>query len=178
MNRILKVRKYKAGYEVREEVIQEPFKGWSTEPIECPVDAVSETVDFAGQLNESFKRVDEITMKSAYTPEGHYIGNQKWAHRLCKTWGIKPELLHSTNKVCSIGFSSKDGKWYGWSHRAICGFQIGDVVQEGDCCAMSGWTEDYLIAHPEDDISLPVGFTAKTIDDAKQMAMAFAESVG
>lgn len=67
MNRILKVRKYKAGYEVREEVIQEPFKGWSTEPIECPVDAVSETVDFAGQLNESFKRVDEITMKSAYT---------------------------------------------------------------------------------------------------------------
>lgn len=43
---------------------------------------------------------------------------------------------------------------------------------------MSGWTEDYLIAHPEDDISLPVGFTAKTIDDAKQMAMAFAESVG
>jgi len=122
--------------------------------------------------------VDEITMKSAYTPEGHYIGNPKWAHRLCKTWGIKPGLLHPTNKVCSIGFNSKDGKWYGWSHRAICGFQIGDVVKEGDCCAMSGRTDKYLAEHPEKDISLPVGFTAKTIEDTKQMAMAFAEAVG
>lgn len=35
----------------------------------------------------------------------------------------KPELAHPNNKVCSIGLSKKDGKWYGWSHRAIHGFK-------------------------------------------------------
>jgi len=175
---ILKIRKYKAGYEIREEIISEPFKGWSAEPLECPVKDVAETVDFAAQLNERFKKIDEITMKSAYNPQGHYIGNSRWAHRLCKTWGIKPELSKPNHKVCSIGFSEKDGKWYGWSHRAICGFAVGDKVAEGDCCASSGWTEDYLAEHPEEDLSLPVGFMAKTIEDTKRMAIAFAESVG
>jgi hypothetical protein len=32
-----------------------------------------------------------------------------------------------------VGFSPKDGKWYGWSHRAIYGFEIGSTCQKGDC---------------------------------------------
>lgn len=32
-----------------------------------------------------------------------------------------------------VGFSPKDNKWYGWSHRAIYGFTIGSVVKKGDC---------------------------------------------
>ncbi|RKY42292.1 MAG: hypothetical protein DRP85_03135 [Candidatus Makaraimicrobium thalassicum] len=31
------------------------------------------------------------------------------------------------------GFSPKDNKWYGWSHRAIYGFEIGSVCSKGDC---------------------------------------------
>ena len=54
---------------------------------------------------------------------------------------------------------------------------IREVVKEGDCCASSGWTEEYLREHPEEDKSLPVGFKAKTLEDAKKMATAFAESV-
>jgi len=76
-----------------------------------------------------------------------------------------------------IGFSSKRQKWYGYSHRAIQGFKIGDVVKIGDCTASSGWNEEGLKEHPERDISLPVGFTAKTLDDCKLMALAFAEHV-
>ncbi|MFA5396572.1 MAG: 2'-5' RNA ligase family protein [Methanogenium sp.] len=76
-----------------------------------------------------------------------------------------------------LGFSEKEQKWYGWSHRATHGFGIGDKVEEGDATASSGWTADYLIQHPEKDKSLSVGFEAKTLEDARKMAEAFAESV-
>lgn len=36
--------------------------------------------------------------------------------------GIKPEKASPTHRVNSVGKSTKDGKWYGWSHRAIHGF--------------------------------------------------------
>ena len=65
-----------------------------------------------------------------------------------------------------------------WSHRAIFGFGIGDVVKMGDCCASPGFDEEYIAKHPEADQSLPVGFEAVTLEDAKRMAIAFADSVG
>ena len=40
---------------------------------------------------------------------------------------ITEELTHG------VGFSPKDGKWYGWSHRAIYGFEIGSTCKKGDC---------------------------------------------
>jgi len=88
---------------------------------------------------------------------------------------IIPET-YGGNTVCSIGKSLKDGKWYGWSHRAIYGFQIGDTLKEGDCAATSGYTEEYLEEHPDPYI-LPVGFTSETEEDCKLMAIAFASSV-
>lgn len=40
---------------------------------------------------------------------------------------ITSELTHG------VGFSPKDGKWYGWSHRAIFGFEVGSECKKGDC---------------------------------------------
>jgi len=40
---------------------------------------------------------------------------------------ITQELTHG------VGFSPRDGKWYGWSHRAIYGFSIGSTCKKGDC---------------------------------------------
>lgn len=77
--------------------------------------------------------------------------------------------------VACIGFSEKEQKWYGWSHRAIFGFGIGFVVTEGSCCAESGWDEDYLAAHPEEDFRCEVGFEVKNMEDAKKCAIAFAD---
>ncbi len=102
----------------------------------------------------------DVLMKSAYNLDGTYIGDTKIAYRLCRDRGIMPEP-RSGSKVCSIGFSKSQDKWYGWSHRAIYGFSIGDIVKEGDCTASS----------------LSVGFIAKDFRDCKQMAIAFAESV-
>ena len=120
---------------------------------------------------------EDFTVKSAHTLSGNYIGEPKWAWQLFHKWGVKPEKAAPFHNVCSIGFSERDQKWYGWSHRAIFGFGIGDVAKEGDSCTTSGFIDEYRDAHPELDKRVPVGFKAKTLEDARRMAIAFAESV-
>ncbi len=114
-------------------------------------------------------------MLSVYSDNNEYVGRiedfQKYLDR-----GILPETF-GNNGVCSIGKSFKDGKWYGWSHRAMFGFEIGNKVKKGDCCAESGWVEG-CEQYKNDPYVLPVGFEAKTEEDCKKMAMAFARSVG
>ena len=114
---------------------------------------------------------------SGYTQEGAYIGRSEFAYRLWHRFGIRPELRTPHSGCCSIGFSERNQKWYGWSHRAICGFAVGDEVKEGDCTNSSGWTDEYLAEHPEADGALPVGFKATSLEDARRMAVAFAEAV-
>lgn len=60
---------------------------------------------------------------------------------------------------CGVGFSEKEQKWYGWSHRARYGFGIGSKCKKGD-------------VHYKGK-----EWTAKTLDDAKKMAEDFAEAV-
>lgn len=100
-------------------------------------------------------------MRQAYTKTGEYIGDPKTANMLCHKYGIEPELAQPDHSVCSIGYSKRLGKWFGWSHRAIFGFRPGDTCKEGD----SGYT-------PE------IGeWTARTESDARRMAKTFASSV-
>ena len=145
---VLATRKYKVGYEVRTEK------------------------HMVGDDEQ------EVVIKSAFTPSGDYLGDPRMARLLIVKKGIKPEKASPSHNVCSIGFCQAEQKWYGWSHRAIFGFGIGDRVKEGDCTASSGWIEEYLKEHPEADLSLPIGFEAKDLKDAKRMAIAFADSVG
>lgn len=100
-------------------------------------------------------------MTSAYSPDGGYIGTVDVAEFLVDERGIAPELRHPDSNVCSIGFCEAEQKWYGWSHRAIFGFGIGDTIKKGDVIAHRG-----------------VGRVAETLDDAKQFADWFADEVG
>lgn len=61
--------------------------------------------------------------------------------------GIKPELRKPHHNVPSIGFSEKEQKWYGWSHRAIYGFGIGSVVEKGDCAYTADNPEEMIDDH-------------------------------
>ena len=60
-----------------------------------------------------------------------------------------------------VGFSPAEGKWYGWSHRAIYGFCIGSTCKKGDA--------HYTESKGE--------WEAGTMLDAKQMAQDFNEGV-
>lgn len=70
-----------------------------------------------------------IKMTSAYNKEGDWIGSAEFAKRLAE-FGIKPELAHPDDSVCSVGWSEKTQRYYGWSHRAIFGFEYGDKIFE------------------------------------------------
>ena len=159
--KLLKTWKYKVGYHVR----------------------YYEHSEEAGLENG-----DTMIMRSAFTPIGHYIGSPRDARFLILKKGLDPETIQPLRNdpngnggfglTAQIGFNDEEQKWYGWSHRAIYGFGVGDAVKEGDVCSTSGWTDEYLADHPEDDLSLPVGFRADSLIDAQKMAIAFAEGVG
>ena len=110
--------------------------------------------------------------------DGGYIGDEETYRFLVeKKKLILIQKVKPSNCTCSIGYSPAENKWYGWSHRAIHGFTVGDKVEEGDITAISGLTDEYRIQHPEEDMSLPVGYIAKDLNGAKRMAIAFAEAV-
>lgn len=54
---------------------------------------------------------------------------------------ITEQLTHG------VGFSPKEGKWYGWSHRAIYGFQVGSTCKKGDCHYVAPTPEELIDDH-------------------------------
>ena len=111
--------------------------------------------------------------------DGGYLGSEQDYKLLVEKRNlILIQKANPAHKTCSIGYSPKENKWYGWSHRAIYGFTVGDVVKEGDLTASSGFVEEYRIQHPDEDMALPVGYRARDLNGAKRMAIAFASAVG
>lgn len=136
--KIIKERRFKAGYLIREELIDAEFAG-TNEP---------------------------MIMKNAYNLDGHYIGRSKDAHFLCVKMGIKPELIDYKHKVCNIGYSDRKKKYYGWSHRAIVGFKIGDKIFE----EKFGGDKTPFVRHGRE--------TILTLGDARKSAINFANYIG
>lgn len=140
---IFRKRKYKAGYIVKDEY-------WKFD----------ETDD------------NPIIIRTAYTFRGEYIGDVKTARYLVVKRKIRPTKASKKHTVCSIGFSKLDRRWYGWSHRAICGFKKGDKL----------FTENYKLHLPESERN-KISFikhgsvTIKNNKQAKQSAINFARYV-
>ena len=63
-----------------------------------------------------------------------------------------------------LDFLKKNKKQYGWSHRAFSGFKVGDKCKKGQCGA-------------GDEYTFKDGDVLKTLDDCKQRALDFANSV-
>ena len=119
-----------------------------------------------------------VEMTSYYSNvDNGYVGDEIWYNRLVLQQKlILIQKLKPEHQACSIGYSPIENKWYGWSHRGFYGFGIGDTVKEGDLVAID-YKDSYYIQHPEEDLRLPVGFKALTVNDAKRMAMAYAQAV-
>lgn len=133
-------------------------------------------------------------------------------------------------RVACIGFSPKDQKWYGWSHRAIFCFKIGHTIdsekigfepsneEEHNESCLNFWADDFSNASDDKKVETVVRngvkgslvtytyddevpnkklrgtkyenftpfpdkwgkgeWTAKTLEDAKQMAIDFARDIG
>lgn len=105
-----------------------------------------------------------VRMRICYTKDGKYIGEEKDGRYLVLDRGIVPEINRPDHSVCSIGFCPKENKWYGWSHRAIFGFGIGDEFYHADTCFGGPGS-----MQPKQII--------QTMDEARQSACNFAEDV-
>lgn len=91
-----------------------------------------------------------------------------------KKYGITQRFkTDPSHSVCSIGYSPKNKKFYGWSHRAVGGFGIGDKIFEAD------WNPDDLEEKELDKIPFDKHgrITIKNMKQAKQAATNFAEYV-
>ena len=85
-------------------------------------------------------------------------GQESLRERLAKKYGI-------TKFVGSTGLNEEKGIWYGWSHRAVHGFKIGDKIFE----ANFGDEDAEFSQHGKKPI--------KTLADAKLAAKRFSEYV-
>lgn len=111
------------------------------------------------------------------TTDNSYVGDLEFVNKLEKLGIILVQKAIPTDNAASIGFDPKNNRWYGWSHRAIFSYGLGDVVKPDSAPASSGLIEEYRVQHPEEDYSLPVGYKAETLNDAKRIAIAFAKAV-
>lgn len=97
------------------------------------VDTGKATVTFGkkpgilSKLGGVFKRRNEATLEEMFF--GIPLDEKRWRddpkdfrYKL----QIEPEKRTKDAEVCTIGKSKKNGKWYGWSHRAYAGFGVGD----------------------------------------------------
>jgi hypothetical protein len=73
----------------------------------------------------------DTAIRVCYNKSHQYVGDEDTGRYLAQR-GIAPELNDPQHSVCSIGYCEKDGKWYGWSHRAMYGYKVGDPASKGD----------------------------------------------
>jgi len=155
-----------------------------TKPIRQLKNDIKETINFFKVRRVMKKHLGMLVLTQVIkfdNPEMYISTDEVVA--LIKKYKLDPLSLSNTNNggkgSACIAFSPDTQKWYGWSHRAVYGFKIGDVVSEGDLVTSTGYTEEFEIENPAEAFkyALPVGFTAKTLDDAKRMAIAYASSI-
>jgi hypothetical protein len=119
---------------VREGELYDVFLVWNSDMGPKPTLVQSLINKFTGRDNR---------MRSAFNKSGDYIGDPQTAERICDKMGIGPELAKQTNSVCTIGYCAREEKWYGWSHRAIAGFGVGDKIYDEDFADDSAKPQDH-----------------------------------
>jgi len=139
-----------------------------TEGIDCKQVLSIKEYDYYDIKTEiwSMDGQDDIEVMSAYSKKGDYLGNPKTAKMLVEKFGIKEfEKTQDDHCVCSIGLNPDKNMYSGWSHRAICGFTIGDMIFEGN------FGDDKTPYKKHGSVKI------ENLQQAKQSAINFAEYV-
>jgi hypothetical protein len=114
------------------------------------------------ELLEEFDIIQEICLKEDFLLEGKKNkGKSKDSHKERLAKKFKIDKFESG----SIGYSSESKKWYGWSHRAICGFKIGDKIN----------INDHILIGTD---GIKKGDVCKTEEDCKKWAKAVSKATG
>lgn len=123
---------------------------------------------------------DTTLSTEIWTDHNEYVGladlgkwksdtlNFIYKHRLTNLMSINRAkglpLSETGCNAVSIGFSEKEQKWYGWTHRGYGAFGIGDEIVERSIMD----SEDAKYRYP---------FKVETLEQAKELAIHIAESL-
>ena len=87
--------------------------------------------DVRVEMWKTYRNDPGTSMISAYSKEGYYIGSPEEIADKYIMYGICEDLTPLIENI-QCGYSPRDQKYYGWSHRGIYGFGIGSKVKKGD----------------------------------------------
>ena len=133
--------------------------------------------------------VGQFCTMTFLSQSGNYIGDITDLIWLLRTGIEYPNIAEQEDKVCSIGAQVDPNTkeitgYFGWSHRAVCLFQIGDAlfdstVPVGNINVQYKKLKDYKNWDNIDKV--PYKYRGRhaclTIDDCKKAAIAFADHV-
>ncbi len=112
---------------------------------------------------------DTAATISIMNKAGEYAGPAEDVRKFFDEHAIAPEMRTEDANVCTVGWSEKERKYYGWSHRATFGFGIGDKIYEPGFC------------FPDPHAMIPANErgteTIQTKEDARRSASNYAEDV-
>ena len=139
---------------------------------------VEEVYEIPKLKKEKFKKLNPKTnrmkisrktkyLKTEIPPENRTLKNlPKYADKISRVrfqdW-LEMKQDSDFSKKGASGGKGCDGKWYGYSHRAIFGFKKGHVVKNND--------------HIGRDTKRKTPYTIKSDNDAKQHAIRFSREV-
>jgi hypothetical protein len=187
---ILKTRKYKAGYEVRTET-------WANECDVPPVEmksAYTPSGDYIGNAKDAHYLVVKRGIKPEKSSLDHCVCSIGFCEADSKWYGWSHRAIHgfgigSTVKLgdCAFNPSNKEEfiksleSWYSEEmYKNVKIEDLGDKIVVSHEIHPKGGGEIlyYTEEHPIADIKFGNGeWTAKTLEDAKQMAIDFADDV-
>ena len=107
-------------YKVKEIIVERNYPGYIYRR------EIVDDSDYGGDGN--------LEMVNCYSSDtGDWISDAKTARFLCDKKGLRQiQKAHPSHCIASIGYNEKQKRWYGWSHRAICGFGNGHKIFEAN----------------------------------------------
>lgn len=104
--------------------------------------------------------INDLTMESYYNEDGVFIDCvPSGLVQVLIEYEVEPIPRDPGHHMCSIGFSKKNQKWYGWSHRGMFGFGVGHKVTVEEA----------------ERLGVEVDSVAETLDDCRTLAIQYAE---
>jgi len=134
-------------------------------------------------------REDEEFFMCHSLQDDSYVGTPIDVYKLIKMKGIKEFYrANEKDKVASVGFNPDKKIWYGWSHRAIYGFRVGDKIKYNPDLVIlhSGYVDGCVgeaVEKEKKDIEKVKKMfkngilEIKNLEEAKFLAVRFANSV-
>lgn len=155
-----------------EEIIR--YQWWK---IRCKIEGISNRLRFVFGKRDVMLLVhvfDQMAFEKSDASLMLYIGELDEALSLLSYGITKFYKRMPDSSIASIGYAPNKKTWYGWNHRAICGYKVGDVITPDSCIYESACDPEIIRSARLRSPSHPY-MVLESLEDCKKAAELFAE---